>query len=267
MASFYARPDSPPPRQPSPDILPPSLPHPPRRISSQPRIHVQPPPGLAGHERTKTLHSARSYDFLSPRTRPSTFPEDDERRSLRSGRRPSRSNLTVSPVSSPRSSPSSSVRSTPDFVPRHRRNPSVAFNLSSASSSPSPNFFKHSDTHLQAQAPPAVVSLTPYRYTGPQHIICPKPVSLTTPTIIIPDIVDVDVTPRVQQFEPETQPDMPHPISIPTQMREFKASSYKPDPVLPPLEKHKSMGIACLKFFGIRPHSSRQPSSAVVTAM
>ncbi|KAF4619310.1 hypothetical protein D9613_005333 [Agrocybe pediades] len=269
MSSIFVRPESPPPRQPTPDLLPPSLPHPPRRVSSQPRIRVNPPPGLssAGYDRKKTLHSARSYDFLSTRPNTSPQPDIDDRRSLHSSRRPSRSNLSASPVSTACSSPSPSLRSSDDFVPRHRRNLSIAYNLSSGSSSPSPNFFKHSNLPLPAEPLPPVDSLTPYRYTGSgQHIICPKPIALTAPTIYIPDIVNDEPTPR-RGVEVERVPEVHHVDTIPDQMQEFKKSSYAADSVLPPLEKHKSLGIACLKFFGIRTQANRHPSSAVVTAM
>jgi hypothetical protein len=77
--STFSRPDSPPPRQPSPDIALAPLPYPrhPRRVVSQPKIRaVSParPPGLQLPART--VHYARSYDhltsahgFLTPRKR------------------------------------------------------------------------------------------------------------------------------------------------------------------------------------------------------
>ena len=173
--SIFVRPDSPPPRQPSPDILPEPLPYPrhPCRVSSRPKVRI---------------HSARSYDFLS--INPESL-SDDGHCSLRSARPRTRSNLNISPLTTPSSSPAPS----------------------SHSSSPAP---------------------VPYRYTGPQHIVCPKPVSSTPITLT------------------ELNP------SSPCSMTEKK-------PTLPPLPKPKSMGIACLKFFGIRTSPS-QPQSGV-TAM
>jgi hypothetical protein len=66
--SIFVRPDSPPPRQRSPDIAPAPLPYPhhPRRVASQPKIRaVSParPPGL--QLPTRTVHSARSYDHIN----------------------------------------------------------------------------------------------------------------------------------------------------------------------------------------------------------
>lgn len=66
--SIFVRPDSPPPRQPSPDIAPAPLPYPhhPRRVVSQPKIRaVSPvlPPGLQFP--TRTVQPARSYDRIT----------------------------------------------------------------------------------------------------------------------------------------------------------------------------------------------------------
>jgi hypothetical protein len=184
--SIFVRPDSPPPRQPSPDILPEPLPYPhhPRRIPSRPKIRV---------------HSARSYDFLSIKQESLS---DDGHCSLRSARPRIRSNLNVSPVTTPSSSPAPSLT------------------------------FSHSPS-------------APYRYTGPKHIICPKPVSCTP--ITIPEL----------DLSANSSPTLPLPAP-PSPVAEKK-------PTLPPLQKPKSMGIACLKFFGIRT-SPNQPQSGV-TAM
>ncbi|KIM46064.1 hypothetical protein M413DRAFT_441127 [Hebeloma cylindrosporum] len=179
--SIFVRPDSPPPRQPSPDIIPEPLPYPhhPRRIPSRPKIRI---------------HSARSYDFLSIKQETLS---DDGHCSLRSARPRTRSNLNVSPVTTPSSSPAPS------------------------------STYSH---------PPSV----PYHYTGPKHIICPKPVSCI----------------------PITLPELTHPSPVlpgpPVPIMDKK-------PTPPPLQKPKSMGIACLKFFGIRTSPS-QPQSGV-TAM
>ena len=66
--SIFVRPDSPPPRQPSPDITPTPLPYPhhPRRVASQPKFRpVSParPPGL--QLPTRTVQPARSYDHIT----------------------------------------------------------------------------------------------------------------------------------------------------------------------------------------------------------
>jgi hypothetical protein len=76
--SIFVRPDSPPPRQPSPDIPPAPLPYPhhPRRAVSQPKIKVYSPsrpPGLQSP--TKTIKPVRSYDQNSLRaSRKETYP-------------------------------------------------------------------------------------------------------------------------------------------------------------------------------------------------
>ncbi|KAF8974433.1 hypothetical protein BDZ97DRAFT_1911615 [Flammula alnicola] len=229
--SIFVRPDSPPPRQPSPDILPTPLPYPhhPRRVPSQPKIRVHSPtvpPGL--HTRTQTLHSPRSCDFFTNKAENS----DDGHSSLDTTRKRTRSTVTStlagsSLTSTPSTSRSPSLRNSPDFAPHHRRTLSVAFPSQSPPSSPSP---APSDS-----APP--VPSVPYRYTGPKHIVSPKPVACTP--IVLPEV-------------DEHRSDVYYPP--PTLER-------KPTPVLPALEKHKSMGIACLKFFGIRT-PSRQPRVA-----
>jgi hypothetical protein len=196
--SIFVRPDSPPPRQPSPDILPEPLPYPhhPRRIPFQPKVRI---------------HSARSYDFLN--TKP-TKHSDDGHCSLRSARPRTRSNLNVSPVTTPSSSPAPSSRNSQEFS---QRTLSIPYAFPHPSPSPSP-----------VLGAPTV----PYRYTGPKHIICPKPVACTP--IILPELI------------------APTPAVLAPPILEKKP--------LPPLEKHKSMGIACLKFFGIRT-PPRQPKT------
>ncbi|PPQ83278.1 hypothetical protein CVT25_004018 [Psilocybe cyanescens] len=258
MSSIFVRPDSPPPRQPSPDFLPAPLPYPhhPRRIASQPKIRVHSPsipPGL--HGRNKTLQSARSCDFVSSRPSESRDEQDPRCSSsssssdhgLRHFRARTRSpNLTVSSMSSPRSSPGPSARNSPDFIPHHRRTLSVAFAFPSTPSSRST-----SPTAVDSQVPP--VPLVPYRYTGPQHIVCPTPLPLNKPIIFTNR--DVEVAEILLEVPSTPSPPLGE-----------KASEGKD--VLPPLEKHKSMGMACLKFFGIRSTSTRQsPPRPAVTAM
>lgn len=258
MSSIFVRPDSPPPRQPSPDFFPAPLPYPhhPRRIASHPKIRVHTPtipPGL--HGRTKTLQSARSCDVLSSRLAESRDPQSSSTRSPK---------LTVSSMSSPRSSPASSARNSPDFVPHHRRTLSVAFATpeSSRSASPTATAVEH---HIQ-QVPP--VPSVPYRYTGPQHIICPTPVALNKP-IIFTQRNSADATVEEIHFQvpvPST-PSPPLSDEKPKTRSSVESEGAAAAPV-PPLEKHKSMGIACLKFFGIRSNSARQsPPRPAVTAI
>ncbi|KAF9534199.1 hypothetical protein CPB83DRAFT_889202 [Crepidotus variabilis] len=218
MAQFQ-RPESPPPRQPSPDITLEALPHP-RRVASQPKIRVH-TPTIRGSNRT--LHSMRSVDFLRDghRTPVSTTSEDGHSiASLPSPRQRTRSSY-LSPSSPSPSSPSSSPS------PRnHRRTLSVAI----PSPSPSP-------TPTMVQPLPPVPSV-PAIYKGQSTIICPQPVSYK-PYMLTP--TDSEVTAR-------------SPPSASPSLLSVKG--------LPPLEKHKNMGVACLRFFRIK---AKSPSS--VTAV
>ncbi|CAA7259877.1 unnamed protein product [Cyclocybe aegerita] len=246
--SFFARPDSPPPRAPSPDVLPEPLPchrHP-RRVASQPKVrspHHSPalPPGL--HARTRTLQSARSADVLSIRSKSS----DDSHSSVHSlTMRPVKTRTTLgvydspSPRSTPSTSPSptpspaSSSRNSPDFTRRHRRTLSVVV--------PHPGSLSPNTT-TDSLLPPVPSVPAAYTYTGPKHIICPKPMSFTP--IYLPDIEELSHPPPVA----------PPRTTVRVNAVEQKSptgttASKTPSPPLPPLEKHRSMGIACLKFFG-----------------
>lgn len=210
------RPDSPPPRQPSPDILPTPLPYPrhPRRIHSQPKIKLQASPALPPGLRPKP---ARSYDFLRTDT------HDDARSSLYSARKHTQS----STASTPSSSRAPSVKNV-HFAPTHRRTLSIAF--PSPPSTPSPAPSEHSLT-------------VPYRYTGPRHIVCPQPVSGVP--IVLPDL---DLPRSEVRFPPAAPPE--------------DTVTQAP----PALERHKSMGIACLKFFGIR-SPARRPQTRLTSNM
>ena len=209
------RPDSPPPRQPSPDILPAPLPYPrhPRRIHSQPKIKIHPSPALPPGLRPKP---ARSYDFLRTDTDNS------------SARKQTQSILAPSSTqSTPCSSRAPSVKNV-HFAPTHRRTLSVAF--PSPPSTPSPAPSEHSLT-------------VPYRYTGPRHIVSPQPVSAVP--IVLPDL---DLPRSGVRFPPAALPE--------------DTVTQAP----PALERHKSMGMACLKFFGIR-SPARRPQTRLTSNM
>lgn len=197
VMSIFVRPDSPPPRQPSPDITPSPLPYPhhPRRVVSQPKIRVHSPspsrpPGL--QPPAKTVQPARSYDRITnshndhditPRIQqPLPFrnlPElNSHNRATLSVAVARRSSVHVCPVSDPPLPPSPAA--------------SEASSSSKRTLRPQPNSF---DSF--------------YLETGANAIPQRKPTS---------------------------------------------------KPVLPPLEKHKSLGMACLRFFRFR-GNHRSPSN------
>jgi len=220
MASFI-RPDSPPPRQPSPDILPTPLPHP-RRAPSQPRIRVQSPHGLR-----RNIHAVRSMDLANERGK-FAFEDGDNFNSPVSRAR-QRTTSTHTSRSSPRCSPSPCNR---DYLPgseSHKRTLSVA--IPSPVPSPTP-------TMVSSWPPAPSVKPSPYVTNG---IACPKPVSLKPIVFDQPD--GLGITER----------------SSPGLHQKSSRSSLK----VPPLEKHRNMGIACLRFFGIKPQSKQPPTDAV----
>jgi len=193
--SIFVRPDSPPPRAPSPEFTLASLPcpPPPRRVHSQPKIRVHSPASL--HPPTKRLHGARSYDVIKHRQ----AADSDDGHSV-----PSPTTTSSSPI------PSLYDSST-------KRSVSVA--PSSSSSTP-----------RTGSPPPAQSSASSFVFPVSKHFT-------------------VD------------QPAQPVPVTIPTlKSKPSKAS-------LPPLERHKNMGVACLRFFGVRfpstTKSPRPPSAAV----
>jgi len=214
--SIFTRPDSPPPRQPSPDILPTPLPHP-RHFSSQPKIRVQLP------HITRSLHSMRSMDFTNEGGR--IVSEDGhDSRSMPRTRKRTRSTFTSS--STPRSSPSPCPSATdclPDPV-THNRTLSVA--IPSPSPSPTPT--------MVCSAPPLPSSKLS-AVASSNNIVCPRPVSLRP--ILFDQVDGLDV--QTAGF----------------QRKSSKSNSKR----VPPLEKHKNVGLACLRFFGIKPQVKQSP--------
>ncbi|KAF8165231.1 hypothetical protein B0H34DRAFT_229558 [Crassisporium funariophilum] len=188
--SIFVRPDSPPPRQPSPDITPAPLPYPhhPRRVASQPKIRVHSPtmpPGL--YPPTRSLQSVRSYEYLG---RTETKSSDDGHSSLKSARCRTRSTHAASSLSSPRSSPDPSPRGSPDLVPRHRR----SFSMAVAPQFPS----------VQSRAPP--VPAVPTSASIGKPILSPQPV-LSRP-IYLPDI-DEMASHVSSRRKPQPKPTLP----------------------------------------------------------
>ncbi|PPR07193.1 hypothetical protein CVT26_012627 [Gymnopilus dilepis] len=194
--SIFVRPESPPPRQPSPDIFLTPLPYPhPRRVHSQPRLGQDSPvspPGLATSART--MHSSRSFDGFSSHT----TPPDDEQCVLTVLRRPQTSSpfSDVSGTNSPHSlSPSSNSKT-------HVPSPPQTSVLHSHPARPKPS-----------DASPS----------WPHAILDSKPLSKTTVLVRESDFGENRETPAASILEPKQS--------------------------LPALEKHKSMGMACLRFF------------------
>ena len=197
--SIFVRPDSPPPRQPSPDIPPAPLPYPhhPRRVASQPKIRaVSParPPGL--QLPTRTVHSARSYDHITN--------EHSYDNSLLTPRKRTPSTLKMQQPSGP------------ELNPRHISTLTVtAVN-------------RRSSVHVCPVASP------PLPPSGPKRTLRPHPNSFDS--LYLPEM-DARAIP---QRKPPSRS------------------------VLPSLKKHKSLSMACLRFFRIR-NSSQSEKIATTT--
>lgn len=224
--SIFARPDSPPPRQPSPDFLPAPLPSPHlrgrlRHSSSKqsfPSYSPPVPPGLNPAPRShKTIPSMRSYDHINGRNR--TGEEYERKRT--------RSTLTASPPTTPRSLPIPSSSRASEERP-HRRCLSSAIPYRSPPPSPTISL-----------APPPVPPIPAFVLTPPADMKTRSrslhPMSLTP--IRLPELDNLP------------------PLSEPT-YRSQKQS--RPQPPTPSPEKPKS-GMTCLKFFSLR--NSRQKSN------
>lgn len=196
--SIFVRPDSPPPRQPSPDILPAPLPYPnhPRRVVSHPKIRtVSParPPGL--QLPTRTIQYARSYDHIT-----STHSVN--------------SLLTPSKRAPPTLRMQQSFSS--ELNPRHISSLTVTA------------------VHRRASVHVCQVANPPLPPSGPKRTLRPHPNS----------------------FDSLYLPEM-HSNPIP-QRKSFSKS------VFPSLKKHKSLSMACLRFFRIR-NSSQSENIATTT--
>lgn len=183
--SIFVRPESPPPRQPSPDITLAPLPYPhhPRRATSQPKIRVYSPsrpPGL--HPPTRTVQPARSYDHI-------TRAHDDHNSLI-----------------APRKRTYTSSEAHADLNSRYGSTLTVAVTRrSSVHVCPIPN-------------PPASAA------SGSKRTLRPQPHSFDS-------LYHIDEMGVNQRKSPSK-------------------------PALPPLEKHKNLGMACLRLFRFR-NSSR----------
>lgn len=221
--SIFVRPDSPPPRQPSPDILPAPLPHP-RHLSSRPKIRVQ-----SAHPQGPCLHPMRSMDFSSEGGRTESDDGHDFHSMPRSRQR-TRSTFTTS--STPRSSPSP-CPSTADYLAsydQHKRTYSVA--IPSPAPSPTPT--------MVCSVPP-LPSFKQSVTSRSNKIVYSKPVSLK-PTVF-------DQTDGLSTTDP-------HSAGL---HRKLSNISLKR---VAPLEKHKDVGLACLRFFRVNSRSKHSSNDA-----
>ena len=187
--SIFVRPASPPPRQPSPDIMPAPLPYPhhPRRVVSQPKIKVVSPSRPPGLSPTRTVQPARSYDHMRKT-------HNDDNRLSRS--RTSSSLKTQQPSRGP------------ELNPQHMSTLTV-------------------HVHPVANTPTTTAS-------GSKRILRPYPNSFDS--LYLPQIDEIVGANAIPQRKPSSKS------------------------VLPPLEKHKSLGMACFRFFRIRNFSRHPPA-------
>jgi len=238
--SLY-RPESPPPRQPSPELVHTSLPYPPIRArgtppspASMPRrnpklsLQVASPPAelqyLTGSQRPqgKPLLSSRSYDHMRENLSPkaSGSPHSKPRRVS--------SRLNVSGPTTPRSLPSRSPPHSPNpnFKRGHRR--SLSFAIPYRSPPPSPT--------ISSPPPPVppipAFALTP---TDKKPVLRPQPVDVAQ--IYLPELDDIS------------------PISE-------KPSLTFRKPTIPRADGSHG-GMTCLKFFSL--HNAHKLSRTVRT--
>ncbi|KAF8812561.1 hypothetical protein BYT27DRAFT_7335811 [Phlegmacium glaucopus] len=199
--SIFVRPDSPPPRQPSPDIPPTPLPYPhhPRRVASQPKIRIYSPshpPGLQSP--TKTIQPVRSHDHM-------TKAHSDH-------------NSFVIPMMRTRSTSRT----------QHLSPSRSALDLGSRRKS------------TLTMAVPRCSSVHVYPVTNPP--LPPAPAALDLPSV-------APSSKRTLRLQPNSFDafylDGMGGNSLPQRKPPSK-------PALPPLERHKSLGMACLRLFRLR---------------
>ncbi|RDB22589.1 hypothetical protein Hypma_010054 [Hypsizygus marmoreus] len=226
--SIFTRPDSPPPRQPSPDIVHAPLPSPhlrARQRTSSSQLSMSSyspatPPGLRplNHPRRPIL-TVRSYDHLSERVRAEKHEEPQ--------RRKTRSNLSASPPTTPRSLPIPSATQFSDYPP-HRRCLSNAIPYRSPPASPT-----------IAVPPPPVPPIPAFVLSPPAEI---KSVHRPRPKVIMPIHL-----PELENISP---------------LSESMCMPHKRSPSSP--EKQRSVGMTCLRFFSLRNSKKRTAQSGDV---
>ncbi|KAF5388419.1 hypothetical protein D9615_000519 [Tricholomella constricta] len=227
--SIFTRPQSPPPRQPSPELAYTPLPVRARQRTtssqhSSSSYAPATPPGLTLKRPYRPVLSVRSCDHLHQRAQEHT---------LRNTR--TRSTLTASPPATPRSLPSPS-RSQFNESPSHRRTLSNA--IPYRSPPPSPTI---------AVPPPPVPPIPAFVLSPPAQIKsahCPQPVVIMP--IHLPDLANLS------------------PLDEPTHATRTRKHTTPPSPHKPYVspDKHRSMGMTCLKFFFLRNSKPRGPQAS-----
>lgn len=221
---IYARPDSPPPRAPSPVLVHIPLPSPPPR--NRGRVASPRQARLRGHSKQPGLHQltpARSYDHMS--SKESNFRDLDAEEPTR---KRTRSTLTLP---SPILSHSLSIPAA-EFKPRHRRSLSFAIPYRSPPASPT-----------IALPPPPVPPIPTFVLTSPQS----KPTRAYPSTLQIAPIY----LPEIDELSPLSETDtlvsstLPEPKSLDSSQ-----------------QKRRGVGMTCLKFFTLR--NSRSDRNAAV---
>ncbi|KAF8076522.1 hypothetical protein FPV67DRAFT_1664784 [Lyophyllum atratum] len=216
--SIFTRPDSPPPRQPSPELAYTPLPVRARQrtMSSQNSASTyapSTPPGLSVRRPHKPILTARSYDHL-------------HEKASRTRNARTRSNLTASPPNTPRSLPlPSPSRSHFSDIPPYRRTLSNA--IPYLSPPPSPTI---------AAPPPPVPPIPAFVLSPPAQI---KSAHFQRPAAVLPiHLPDLDnLSPLSESTRiPRKQTPVPPPE---------KQQQFSPEP-------HRSVGVTCLRFFSMR---------------
>lgn len=221
---MFTRPDSPPPRQPSPEFVPTPLPSPhlrlrnsSQKLSPSPSLSPLVPPGLNARQ-SRHLVSTRSDDHLSEKanSRRDAVHQD-------SGRRRTRSTLNVSPPTTPRSLPLPSPSPSHTFRRGHRR--CLSFAVPYLSPPPSPT-----TAPLPPPVPPIpAFALTPGDAKSTVHL---------QPTPITPIRL-----PELDTMSPLS----PTPSFLPRKKGKSSSTS----------DGRKNTAMTCWKFFSLRNSSSQ----------
>ncbi|KAL0949419.1 hypothetical protein HGRIS_009480 [Hohenbuehelia grisea] len=231
MSSIFARPDSPPPRAPSPDFVPTALPSPPmpnRRSRSGSRTPRSQHSSLAVSSLPnidRSLFAARSCGNLRELSRAGSW--DTRERTLR---KPSSLRmLEVSPPSTPRSLPLPSPTRSTHSSTRSRRT------LSNA---------------IPYRSPPASPTIA-----SPPPPVPPVPALLLTPS---------DKKPMLRPQSTRLSPiHLAELESLPTDSQAPPSFSRKRRTSVAPRD-NKSLGMTCLKFFSMRNSHQRAPHAVSV---
>lgn len=193
--SVFVRPDSPPPRQPSPDITYTPL-NPPAHSRSRrrPRLSMQPTSGRAVGPQfsERILHSMRSYDHISENAKCKRLANKQDIGS----KSKSRGTPLISPPTTPRSLPTSSPPRSPSLSGKlgHRR--SLSFAIPYRSPPPSPTI---------ASPPPPVPPIPAFALnpTDKKPVLQRLPLQPIVTPIYLPDfdtISPVATSHRKQSF-------------------------------------------------------------------